>query len=220
MTARFIFADSFSTGAGHFKGTPVRKTVSTIALAAALALGGCGGHHHGQPPEASADRDDTGNVLANAADDVKQASVATPTAQQFVDQAASSDAFEIAEANLALKQAKSAEVQRYAAMMITDHTATTAQIKQAAATAKPAVTPAPKLTEDQRNKLQDLGALTGGEFDDAYADQQVAAHEAALSLMQTYADKGDAGPLKDAAADIMLKVQAHLDQIRAIRHNL
>jgi putative membrane protein len=205
----------------------VRKTVSIIAIAAALMLGGCGRHHKGQPPEATAENADTsgadtsGKMLANAADDVKQAPVTTPTAQQFADQAAGGDAFEIAGARLALKLAKSADLQSYAQMIITDHMASTTEITKAAAATKPvALTVNPKLSEDQRNKLQDLGALSGGEFDDAFADQQVAAHEAALSLMQTYADKGDAGPLKDAAADIVPKVQAHLDQIRAIRHNL
>ena len=210
----------------------MRKTVSIIAITAVLMLGGCGRHQKGQPPEATADNigtsgadtsgpDTSGNVLVNAADDVKQAPVTVPTAQQFADQVAGGDAFEIAAARLALKLAKSADVQRYAQMIITDHMASTTEITKAAAATKPvALTLNPKLSEDQRDRLQDLGALSGGEFDDRYADGQVAAHEAALALMQTYADKGEAGPLKDAAADIIPKVQAHLDQIRAIRHNL
>ena len=205
----------------------MRKTVSIIAITAALMLGGCGRHHKGQPPEATADIADTsgadasGNVLANAADDVKQAPVTVPTAQQFADQAAGGDAFEIAAARLALKLATSAQVKTYAQMMITDHMASTSEITKAAATTKPvALRLSPSLSQDQRDRLQDLGALTGGEFDDRYADGQVAAHVAALSLMQTFAAQGEAGPLKDAAADIVPKVQAHLDQIRAIRHNL
>jgi len=200
----------------------VRKTVSIIAITAVLMLGGCGRHQKGQPPEATADKTDTsGNVLVNAADDVKQAPVTVPTAQQFADQVAGGDAFEIAAARLALKLAKSADVQRYAQMIITDHRATSTEITEAAAATKPvALNVKPALSQDQRDRLQDLGELSGGAFDDAFADQQVSAHKAALSLMQIYADKGEAGPLKDAAADILPKVQAHLDQIRAIRHNL
>ena len=226
LTARFIFAESFTTGADHFKGKPVRKTVSIIAIAAALALGGCGRHHDGHPPEATADKTDaSGNTAANATDeandDGKQARVTMPTAQQFADQAESNDGFEMAAARLALKLAKSPDLQRYAQMIITDHKATSTEITEAAAATKPvALNVKPALSQDQRDRLQDLSKLSGGEFDDAFADQQVSAHKAALSLMQIYADKGEPGPLKDAASDILPKVQAHLDQIRAIRHNL
>ncbi|MEN2789285.1 DUF4142 domain-containing protein [Sphingomonas oligophenolica] len=198
----------------------MRKTVSTIAIAAALLIGGCGKHFGGQPTETSTDTGTSAAAATNVAAEARQAPEAAPTAQQFVDQAASGDAFEIAAANLALKLAKSPDVRSFAAMMITEHTATTAEIRKAAAASAPALTPRATLSEDQRNRLQDLGALTGGEFDDRYADGQVSAHEAALTLMQTYADKGQAGPLKDAAADIVGKVQGHLDQIRAIRHTL
>jgi len=38
-----------------------------------------------------------------------------------------------------------------------------------------ALTLNPKLSEDQRDRLQDLGALSGGEFDDVGAGQRFAA---------------------------------------------
>lgn len=198
----------------------MRKTVSIIAISAALALGACG-----PKAEKSADAagnsvdnaaDSAGAILTNAADTVKESVLPTPTGQEFIDKAAKSDAFEIASAKLAEK-ADSADIKAFAKMMITDHTGSTAKIKAAGAAATPALRPDPTLTDDQQAKLADLGKLTGKDFDKAYADQQVAAHKSALSLMKLYADKGDVATLKAAAGDIVPKVQAHLDKIEAIK---
>ncbi|GAA0297024.1 hypothetical protein GCM10009087_03540 [Sphingomonas oligophenolica] len=188
----------------------MRNTVSIIAISAALALGACG-------PKAEQRADKTGDLLSNAADDVKVAVLPTPTAQEFVDKAARSDAFEIASARLAKEKAGSADLKSFAAMMIADHNGSTAKIKAAAAAARPALKPDPMLTDDQKGKLDDLGTLTGRDFDKAYADQQIAAHHATLSLMRVYADKGETPSLKKAAGDIVPRVQAHLDKIKAIK---
>jgi len=163
---------------------------------------------------------DAGNAIANAADDVKEAVTPTPTGQEFVDKAAKSDAFEIASAKLAKEKAASADIKSFAAMMIEDHTASTAKVKEAAGKATPAIKPDATLTDDQNEKLADLGKLSGADFDRKYADQQVDAHEAALSLMSVYADKGDVASLKTVAGEIKPKVAAHLDKIKAIKSAL
>jgi putative membrane protein len=199
----------------------VRKTVSIVSIAAALALGACGPKAQKSVDAAgnSVDNaaDTTGAVIANAANDVKEAVTPTPTGQEFIDKAAKSDAFEIASAKLAKEKADSADIKAFAAMMTTDHTASSAKIKAAGAAAIPALRPDPALTDDQQGKLADLGKLTGKDFDKAYADQQISAHKSALSLMKLYADKGDVATLKTAAGDIAPKVQAHLDKIEAIK---
>jgi len=200
----------------------------SIALAGSLALGlvlsACGP----KTKEATTSAEDTtsnaaadaGNAIANAADDVKEAVTPTPTGQEFVDKAAKSDAFEIASAKLAKEKAASADIKSFAAMMIGDHTASTAKVKKAAGEATPAIKPDATLTEDQNEKLADLGKLSGADFDKKYADQQVDAHESALSLMSAYADKGDVASLKTVAGEIKPKVAAHLDKIKAIKSAL
>ena len=162
----------------------------------------------------------TGNVVANAASDVKEAVTPMPSGQEFADKAAKSDAFEIASAKLAKEKSSSAAIKSFAAMMIKDHTASTAKIKKAAGEAAPKITPDPTLTDDQNQKLADLGKLSDADFDKEYASQQVDAHKAALSLMTLYADKGDVGSLKAAAGEIKAKVQMHLDKIKAIKAKL
>ena len=198
--------------------------IATAPLALALAIAGCGtkasdtaaatGNSVGNAA------DDAGNAISNTAGDVKEALTPTLTGQEFVDRAAKSDAFEIASAKLAKEKAASADIKAFAAMMIEDHTGSTAKIKSAAAKASPALTPDPTLTDDQNSKLADLGKLSGADFDKEYASQQVVAHESALSLMTVYADKGDVASLKTAAGEIAPKVQSHLDKIKAIKGKL
>ena len=202
----------------------MRKTASLMAIAAVLALGGCGpkAEKAAAATENSIDNaaDATGLAISNAAEGVKEAVTPTPGAQEFTDKAAKSDAFEIASAKLAVGKAASPDLKSFAEMMITDHTASTATIKKAASAAMPTIIADPTLTSDQQSKLADLGKLSGKDFDKAYADQQIDAHKDALSLMQLYADKGDVAPLKAAAGEIAPKVQTHLDKIRAIRATL
>ena len=202
----------------------MRTSVSIIALAAALALGSCG-PKAGKSADATVNSIDTvtsatGNLIANAAVGVKEAVTPTPSVQDFVDKAAKSDAFEIASAKLAQDKAGSADIKSFAAMMIEDHTASTEKLKKAAAAAMPAITADATLTSDQQGRLADLAKLSGKDFDKTYADQQIDAHKAALSLMQVYADKGEVPSLKTAAGEIQPRVQAHLDKIRAIRASL
>lgn len=199
------------------------KSVSVIAIAASLALGACS---KGDDTAASVENgtanvaDSIGNFASNTTSDIAEAVTPTPTGQEFVDKAAKSDAFEIAAAKLAVTNAASADIKSFAAMMVVDHTASTAKIKKAAAEASPALTPDPTLTDDQKDKLDKLGKLSGADFDKEYADQQVDAHETALSLMQTYADKGEVAPLKTAAGEVASKVETHLEKIKAIKDKL
>jgi putative membrane protein len=156
---------------------------------------------------------DTGNAVGGAVDSVVNP---TPSAQEFVDRAAKSDAFEIAAAKLAETNASSADVKAFAKKMIAAHTDSTLKIKKAAEGAAPAITPDATLSDDQKGKLDDLRKLKGADFDKAYASGQVDAHEDALSLMRTYADKGEAPTLKAAAGEIAPVVSGHLDMAKAL----
>jgi putative membrane protein len=161
--------------------------------------------------------DTAGNVTGNALDAAGNALNPTPTGQEFADKAAKSDAFEIAAAKLAKTNADSADVKKFAATMIEAHTGSTAKIKAAAAKATPEIKPDPTLTSGLQSKLDDLAKLKGADFDKAYIDGQVSAHEEALSLMKNYADKGDTPSLKATAGEIAPVVQKHLDMAKALK---
>ena len=65
--------------------------------------------------------------------------------------------------------------------------------------------------------ISDLAHKTGGDFDRAYMDQQIHAHEDALQLMQGYGMNGHPGPIKDAANKTAPLVQQHLDMAKRVR---
>jgi putative membrane protein len=193
--------------------------LSSVAMLA-LGLAGCG-HKTEEKVDAAANTAGdamaaAGDATANAVSDVKDAVTPTPTGQEFVDKAAKSDAFEIAAAKLAKTNAASDDVKSFAAEMVKAHTASTAKVKAAAGKAMPAITPDATLTNDQSDKLADLGKLKGTDFDKKYASGQVDAHEDALSLMQGYAKDGEVQSLKDAAGAIAPTVAKHLDMAKAL----
>lgn len=164
--------------------------------------------------EATGER--AGDRIENGMDNAVAALTPTPNPQQFVDRAAKSDAFEIAAAQLAAKNAASPEVKAFAAQMIQAHTDSTAKIKAAAAQASPALTPNPALTADQNEDLAELGRLTGAKFDEEYVDGQVDAHEDALALMRAFANDGADAGLKSVAAQIAPVVEGHLRMAREL----
>jgi len=161
--------------------------------------------------------DSLSNATSNAVDAAGDALKTTPTGQEFADKAAKSDAFEIAAAKLAKTNAESAGVISFATKMIAAHTESTAKVKAAAAKASPAIKPDATLTPDLQGKLDDLGKLKGADFDKAYINGQVDAHEDALSLMKSYAKDGGTPSLKTAAGEIAPIVQSHLDMAKALK---
>jgi len=192
----------------------------SFAIVSVLALAACGSKTEQRTDNAV---DAAQNAIVNTAEaagnvleNTGQALMPTPSPQEFADRAARSDAFEIAAAQLAVKNASSAAVKDFARMMIDAHNQSTAAIKKAAAAATPAVTPNATLTSDQQKDLTELGALTGERFDKDYIDGQVDAHEDALKLMKKYAADGESATLKSAAQDLVPVIEKHLARAREL----
>ena len=119
------------------------------------------------------------------------ATIATPadeaSAPVFVEKASASDLFEVEAAKLAQATSKNAEVKKFAADMVAAHTKSTAALKKAA------------------------------NFDKAYLENQVDAHQSALNLMQRYAQDGDVPAIKAFAASTAPVVQQHFDHAKTLR---
>lgn len=135
-------------------------------------------------------------------------------AQSFANTMAASDMFEIESAKIAQEKATAPGLKKFAAQMINDHTASTAKLKTAAASAN--VTPAPAMTAAQEANLGALRAATGDAFDTAYKQQQVEAHQQALTALQGYARSGDSEPLKTFAANTATVVEGHLKEVQGM----
>ena len=184
------------------------------AAIAALSLAACG--QKTETKGAATPAEQAATPDANPA-----ATIPTPSneaaAPDFVSKAAASDMFEIEAAKIAQKRAKNADVKKFAADMIAAHTKTTADLKKAIADAGQAQTltlPA-ALPSDLQDKLNDLNKADN--FDVAYMDNQVDAHQAALDVLQRYAQDGDVPAIKAFAASTAPVVQQHFDHAKTLR---
>lgn len=181
----------------------IRSALITISIAA-LTLAGCG---------KKAEPVDEGSTVAGAP---SSTAVAQTPDQIFANAAAASDAFEIQASNLAVSKGQSAKIKRFAGEMVKAHTDSTAKLTAAAAQALPAIVPAAQLTASQQQTLDVLATKTGAEFDTAYAQAQVDAHQMTLDTLKSYTAAGGAGPLKAFAAALIPVVTAHLNMAKSL----
>jgi putative membrane protein len=111
--------------------------------------------------------------------------------------------------------AASAEVKDFAAMLVTDHTKSSTELKAIASKDNITLTP-PTLRPDMQSKIDALKAAKGEQFDTLYLSQQVPAHEEALKLHQGYAAGGDNEALKGFASKTSNVVSKHLEEARGM----
>lgn len=205
----------------------MRHSTLVLLSAATLALGACG---HKSDDTASTNTDSTttnmdvtqvgGNVGTgnSGMGATGNSAMAATGGQGFANAAAASDAFEIASSQLAKTAAKAPAVKTFASHMIEAHTASTASLKSAAASAKPAITPDATLSPDQQQMLDGLKGKTGADFDKAYADAQVTAHQKTLDALKSYSANGDVPQLKALATKMIPTVTAHLNTAKGLSH--
>ena len=205
-----------------------RTLMLTAAAAAALTLSACN-----RQDNSAANTSATGMAAnpgqaapVNAAQDavgaaVGQTSAATLGSRDtgaFVENAARSDMYEIQAGQLAQQKARSADVKAYGKMMVTDHTALSNEMKPIVS--KAGLTAPTTLDERRQGFIDNLKAADAQNFDKTYIDQQVAAHDEALTLMRGYSQNGDNADLKAAAAKAAPKVQAHLERAKTLQSQL
>lgn len=177
-----------------------------LIAASALALTACG------------QRTTTETAEAPAAQQTPIApQTAAMSAAEFVQTAAASDAFEIQSSELAAQRAARQNVKSFAADMVTAHRQTTQQLTQlTSANNMPA--PTPQLNATQQASLDNLRGKNGADFDDAYLDAQVQAHENAVRMFEQYATNGEAGPLRDWAQSTLPHLRDHLQRVQALEN--
>ena len=194
-----------------------RKLLVTSAALAALAVSAC--NKPAQTEGAATPAEQAATPDANPAATIPTAANEA-AAPDFVAKAAASDMFEIAAAEVAQKRATNAKVKAFAAMMVKDHTKSTADLKKAIADSGQTITPPAALPADLQAKLDDLNKADAKDFDKTYMDNQVDAHQNALNLLQRYAQDGDVSAIKAFAAATAPVVQKHHDEAKTLRDGL
>jgi putative membrane protein len=140
--------------------------------------------------------------------------------EDYATKAAQDDLLEVQAGKLAAAQAQRDSVRKFADMMVKDHTQSTEQLKAALKAANVKVESPTSLDKERQAKLNQLKPLQGNQFDQVYMQQQVQAHQQALALHRSFAQKSDNGSLKAAAQKISDVVEHHLHAARELKDSI
>ena len=153
-----------------------------------------------------------------AAGPVGQTSAATMGANMvsaYVPSAAIGDMYEIQAADIALERSQNAQVKELATMIKTDHTAASNAMKAMLPQAAPDMTPPTELDERRQGLIDNLRSASAENFDATWIDQQIAAHNEALTLHRGFSNEDS--PLAAHARSVVPKIEAHLRQAEQIK---
>ena len=140
----------------------------------------------------------------------------SPTTQDFVKEAATSDMLEIAAAKIA-EDKGNAEEKKFAGQMVTDHSKTTAELKDLVGNGEIKVDIPASLDESSQKKIDKLRDAKPEDFAGVYDPMQVSAHKDAVSLFERYSRSGDNAKLKDWAGKTLPALRHHLDMAEALK---
>lgn len=187
--------------------------VSGVALTAALALAACGDNAADQPGQ-SAPVNAVQDATSAAVGQTSAATLGANTLEGYVDNAAISDMYEIEAGRMAMERGVSAQTKELGQMLVTDHTASSDQLKTLAQAAGETVPT--EMDERRQGLIDNLRAAQGAEFDEVFADQQIAAHQEALTLHRGYAENGEVAELKTFASNLVPKLETHLQMAQRL----
>lgn len=134
--------------------------------------------------------------------------------QNFAMMAASGDMLEIQSSNMAMQNAANDRVKNFATTMIRDHGTTSSQLKTIAS--NKGISLPTDLMPAHKAMLDKLQGKSGKDFDKAYAEMQVNAHQESVNLFQRAATGVTDADLKNFAAQHLPHLQMHLDSAQAI----
>jgi putative membrane protein len=140
----------------------------------------------------------------------------TVDAKDFIEEASAKGLAEIESSKLALSKSDAPAVRKFAEAMIADHAKANEELSAIARSKKLEVADEPELLNKAKAKI--LKQRDGQSFDEAYANNQVMAHEQTLELFQKAANSKDA-EVKAFARKTLPKLQHHLEKARELQAN-
>lgn len=129
--------------------------------------------------------------------------------RQFMIKAAANGLFEIEVSKMAAKKAGSAEVKRYAAMMVKDHTAASEELTTIAVS-KPLRLPR-DMADGKKAELKLFAKASPAEFDKKYVEMVgLEDHRADIKLFEEQIERGKDPEVKAYATKVLAKMRMHL----------
>jgi putative membrane protein len=139
----------------------------------------------------------------------------SPTTADFVKEVAISDMFEIESNKLGQDKGNAAE-KSFAAMMVTDHTKTSTELKGLVSSGKVKAELPTALDDSHQKKLDKLKSETGKDFSSDFNAMQLSAHKDAVSLFERYAKGGENADLKSWAGKTLPTLKHHLSMAQKL----
>jgi len=128
---------------------------------------------------------------------------------------------EVTLAEVAMNNASSTVVKKFAEAMLTDHSKTNTELKDIAD--KKNIALPVSLSEESLKRVMELSSKTSGDFDKAYADEMVKNHKKTFDSFRKVAEKGNDADLKNWAEAKLNTLEYHLtmaeDMERAVMNN-
>jgi putative membrane protein len=134
----------------------------------------------------------------------------SPTTEDFVKEAVTSDIFEIASGQIAQERGNATE-KSFAATMIRDHQKTSADLKSMVSSGDVKAEFPTVLDSSHQSEIDKLKSLNGADFSSRYDSDQLSGHKDAVSLFERYAKGGDNPKLKDWADKTLPTLRHHLE---------
>ena len=175
-------------------------------VALGLASVSCGNEGRQDSTEIAEDRNE--ETLSNKEDDDAE----------FAVEAADGGLMEVQMGTVALTKASSAQVKRFAQMMVDEHTKANSELK-ALAQQKNITLPTTMGNEHQR-KVENLSEKTGAEFDKEYMDLMVRDHKEDIDEFEDQAEEGNDAEIKAWASSKLATLRKHLQEAERIQESL
>ena len=186
-------------------------SVASLALLAACNQGGdSAAQNTGEAVNAT--QDATSGVVGQTS----AMTMGANTVDGFVTGLGTGNMYELEAAKVAEAKSTNADVKALAAMITKDHTDAGKKLETAAAAAGPNVVIPTALDERRKGMIDNLNAATPGDFDKVYLEQQVAAHNETLTLLNGFADTSEAPGLASLARELIAPVTLHRDRAKAL----
>ena len=135
--------------------------------------------------------------------------------ENFVDEASAKGMAEIETAKLALDKGTAQDVKTFAQKMIDDHTRSNQKLAELAGQHDD-LEMSDEATLMDKAKAMILKLRDGENFDQAYANNQVVAHEQTIELYREYAKDGENAELKAFAETTLTELEQHLQHAQEL----
>lgn len=137
--------------------------------------------------------------------------------REFLERAAQGNNAETAIGGLVEGRAARTEIAEFGRRMVADHGAANQRL---AAIARDLSIALPSSLGDHQAGFDRLASKKGDAFDDEFAEVMIGDHHNAVRLYRSQIENGTNGPLKEYAASLLPRIEAHLEDAKALKRRV